>query len=88
MTDLLPAQLPWWVAGPGIGLCVVALYALAGVKLGVSGGWLQVVNVLASLPGFRDGAARLLNHRAEDQRLGGRGKNIGTRAAYSSHPRR
>jgi uncharacterized membrane protein YedE/YeeE len=40
---VLPAQLPWWVAGPGIGLCVVALYALANVKLGVSGGWLQLV---------------------------------------------
>jgi hypothetical protein len=50
MTDLLPAQLPWWVAGPGIGLCVVALYALAGVKLGVSGGWLQLVNVLERRP--------------------------------------
>ncbi len=40
---LVPEQLPWWVAGPGIGLCVVALYALANVKLGVSGGWLQLV---------------------------------------------
>ena len=37
------AQLPWWVAGPGVGLCVVALYGLANVKLGVSGGWLQLV---------------------------------------------
>jgi len=43
VVHLLPAQLPWWVAGPGIGLCVVALYALANVKLGVSGGWLQLV---------------------------------------------
>ena len=40
---VIPDQLPWWVAGPGVGLCVVALYALAGVKLGVSGGWLQLV---------------------------------------------
>ena len=43
MVHLLPPQLPWWVAGPCIGLCVVALYALANVKLGVSGGWLQLV---------------------------------------------
>jgi uncharacterized protein len=43
MTDVLPGQLPWWVAGPGIGVCVVLLYALANVKLGVSGGWLQLV---------------------------------------------
>ena len=40
---LVPEQLPWFVAGPGIGLCVVALYGLANVKLGVSGGWLQLV---------------------------------------------
>jgi uncharacterized membrane protein YedE/YeeE len=39
---LLPAQLPWWIAGPGIGLCVVAMYGLANLKLGVSGGWLQL----------------------------------------------
>ena len=39
----MPAQLPWWVAGPGVGLCVVALYGLGNVKLGVSGGWLQLV---------------------------------------------
>ncbi|HEY6931785.1 MAG TPA: YeeE/YedE thiosulfate transporter family protein [Marmoricola sp.] len=43
MPHVIPAQLPWWLAGPGIGLCVVALYALANVKLGVSGGWLQLV---------------------------------------------
>ena len=43
MLHLLSHQLPWWVAGPGVGLCVVALYGLANVKLGVSGGWLQLV---------------------------------------------
>ena len=26
---LLPAQLPWRLAGPGMGLCLVALYGLA-----------------------------------------------------------
>jgi uncharacterized membrane protein YedE/YeeE len=41
--DILPDQLPWWVAGPGIGLCVVAMYGLLNVKLGVSGGWLQLL---------------------------------------------
>lgn len=43
MLDVLPDQLPWWVAGPGIGLCVVAMYGLLNVKLGVSGGWLQLL---------------------------------------------
>lgn len=46
MLHVIPDQLPWWLAGPGVGLCVVALYALAGVKLGVSGGWLQLVLLL------------------------------------------
>src|SRR4051794_41554643 len=43
MSGVLPDQLPWWIAGPGVGLCVVALYGLANAKLGVSGGWLQLV---------------------------------------------
>lgn len=43
MLGLLPAQLPWWIAGPGVGVCVVALYGLLNAKLGVSGGWLQLL---------------------------------------------
>ncbi len=31
---LLPDRLPWYVAGPLLGLCVVALYALANKPLG------------------------------------------------------
>lgn len=50
MVDVVPGQLPWWVAGPGIGMCVVALYALANVKLGVSGGWLQLLLALERRP--------------------------------------
>jgi len=41
--DLIPDQLPWWIAGPGVGLCVVAMYGLVNARLGVSGGWLQVL---------------------------------------------
>jgi uncharacterized protein len=40
---LLPAQLSWWLAGPGMGLCVVALYGLANRRLGVSGALLAAV---------------------------------------------
>jgi uncharacterized protein len=36
-------QLPWWVAGPGVGLCVVALYGLINARLGVSGAWLATI---------------------------------------------
>src|SRR6476646_4501886 len=50
MLHLLPHQLPWWVAGPGIGLCVVAMYGLANVKLGVSGGWLQLLLAVQGRP--------------------------------------
>lgn len=46
MLHLLPHRLPWWLAGPGIGLCVVALYALGNMRLGVSGSWLQVLAVV------------------------------------------
>jgi xanthine/uracil permease len=43
MLDVLGAQLPWWVAGPGVGLCVVALYGLINARLGVSGAWLATL---------------------------------------------
>ncbi len=43
MLKLLPAQLPWWLGGPGMGLCVVALYGLANRRLAVSGAWLAAV---------------------------------------------
>src|SRR4051794_27738758 len=47
---MLPSQLPWWIAGPGVGLCVVATYGLANRRLGVSGGWLQALNVAQRRP--------------------------------------
>ena len=43
MLGLLPAQLPWFVTGPGVGLCVVALYGLINARLGVSGAWLATI---------------------------------------------
>jgi hypothetical protein len=43
MFDVVGAQLPWWVAGPGVGLCVVALYGLIDARLGVSGAWLATI---------------------------------------------
>src|SRR5437016_13084000 len=49
-TRMLPKQLAWWIAGPGVGLCVVAMYALANRRLGVSGGWLQLVNAAQRRP--------------------------------------
>jgi uncharacterized membrane protein YedE/YeeE len=42
MPILLPDPLPWFVAGPLIGLCVVALYALTNHRLGVTTSYFQV----------------------------------------------
>jgi uncharacterized membrane protein YedE/YeeE len=50
MFDVIGAQLPWWVAGPGVGLCVVALYGLINARLGVSGAWLATI---APVEGWR-----------------------------------
>lgn len=50
MFGLISAQLPWWLTGPGIGLCVVALYGLINARLGVSGAWLAT---LAPAEGWR-----------------------------------
>ena len=51
MLKLVPAQLPWWLVGPGMGLCVVALFGLANRRLGVSGAWLAAV--VAPIEGWR-----------------------------------
>jgi uncharacterized membrane protein YedE/YeeE len=45
MLDLLPQQLPWYVTGPAIGLCVVTMCAVASLRLGVSGSWLQLLTL-------------------------------------------
>ena len=50
MLGLISAQLPWWVTGPAVGLCVVALYGLINARLGVSGAWLAT---LAPAEGWR-----------------------------------
>lgn len=50
MVQLLPDRLPWFIAGPLIGLLVVALYALANRPLGVSGSYLAFVGLLRGRP--------------------------------------
>lgn len=46
MVALLPDRLPWFVAGPAIGLLIVALYAVGNRPLGVSGAYLQVTSLV------------------------------------------
>ena len=43
MLGWIDGQLPWWVVGPGVGLCVVAMYGLVNARLGVSGAWLATL---------------------------------------------
>ncbi len=42
--DLLPARLAWYIAGPLMGLCVVALYALANKPLGATTAYSQTLS--------------------------------------------
>lgn len=41
--QLLPDRIPWYVAGPLLGLLVVGLYALVNRPLGASGAYVQVL---------------------------------------------
>jgi uncharacterized membrane protein YedE/YeeE len=40
---LLPAQLPWYLVGPAIGLLIVGMYLLANRPLGASGAYVQTL---------------------------------------------
>ena len=42
------AQLPWWIAGPLLGLCVVAMRWLMNERLGVVGAWSDLVDAAAT----------------------------------------
>jgi uncharacterized membrane protein YedE/YeeE len=45
---MLHHQLPWYLAGPLLGLCVVACRLLLNGRLGVTGGYSEVIGRLAS----------------------------------------
>jgi len=40
----LKEQLPWWIAGPVLGLCVVAIRGLLNARLGVTGAFSEVID--------------------------------------------
>jgi uncharacterized membrane protein YedE/YeeE len=40
------SQLPWYIAGPALGLCVIACRALFNGRLGVTGGYSEIVGRL------------------------------------------
>jgi uncharacterized membrane protein YedE/YeeE len=43
---VLHDQLAWWIAGPALGLCVVAVRLLFNARLGVTGGFSEIVGQL------------------------------------------
>lgn len=45
---MLHAQLPWWIGGPALGLCVVAMRWLMNERLGIVGAWSDVVHTVAA----------------------------------------
>ena len=46
---MLNHQLAWYIAGPVLGLCVVAIRLLLGERLGISGGFGEVLDGIARL---------------------------------------
>ena len=48
--DVLPDRLASYVAGPAIGLCVVALYALINERMGVTTSYQMIAQVVARRP--------------------------------------
>lgn len=46
--EILPERIAWFIAGPIIGLLVVALYAIANKHLGVTTSYLQVMTFVRS----------------------------------------
>lgn len=45
---MLHSQLPWFIGGPVLGLCVVAMRWLMNERLGVMGAWSDVVHTVAA----------------------------------------
>jgi len=45
---MLHSQLSWWIGGPLLGLCVVAMRWLMNERLGIMGAWSDVVDTVAA----------------------------------------
>ena len=45
---MLHSQLPWWIGGPLLGLCVVAMRWLMNERLGAMGAWSDVIQTVAA----------------------------------------
>ena len=53
MFEIFPDRLPWWIAGPVLGVLIVVLFVVANQPLGASGAYVQTSGFLRR----RDGVA-------------------------------
>jgi uncharacterized protein len=60
MRSMLESTLPWWVAGPVLGLVIVSLLGLANKRFGVLGGVTDLVQGSAEGRGLRSWRALLV----------------------------
>ena len=49
--DLLPERVPWFIIGPGLGLCIVGLFMLTNQPLGASGAYVHTSRLARRLSG-------------------------------------
>ena len=96
---MLHSQLAWYIAGPALGLCVVACRALFNGRLGVTGGYSEVVGrpragqAIFGQPGVRPGLGNLRRLPGPDRhpdraghRLGAADDRRGADRRVSVHP--
>lgn len=60
MPDTLDSTLPWWIAGPVLGLVIISLLALANKRFGIVGGVTDLVEGSAEGKGLRSWRSLLL----------------------------
>ena len=61
-------QLPWWIGGPVMGLCVVAIRGLLNARLGVTGAFSEVIDRVGRRS-LELRLARLVSHRPRGGRV-------------------
>lgn len=51
MFDILPDRLPWYIAGPALGILIIGLFAITNQPLGASGAYVQTSGLLRKRAG-------------------------------------
>ena len=76
-------QLPWWIGGPVLGLCVVAIRGLLNARLGVTGAFSEVIDRVGKRS-LRVRLARLVLLRPDRGRAGVRARPRWRRASRAT----